>query len=95
MEKFILDLIFSGDELNIREWNPAIKIVLSVGGWGADGFSEMAADDEKRATFVSALVDLLREKKLDGIDIDWEYPSNGGAGISESAAETQIDPELD
>ena len=23
----------------LREWNPEMKIVLSVGGWGADGFS--------------------------------------------------------
>lgn len=53
---------------------PDLKIHVSVGGWGADGFSEMAADDTKRATFVSALVKLLEEKKIDGIDIDWEYP---------------------
>ena len=26
----------------LREWNPNIKILVSVGGWGAGGFSEMA-----------------------------------------------------
>lgn len=30
----------------IREINPDIKIVLSVGGWGADGFSQAARTEE-------------------------------------------------
>lgn len=53
---------------------PHLDMHVSVGGWGADGFSEMSADDTKRATFVQAAVDLLKDKNLDGIDIDWEYP---------------------
>ena len=35
----------------IREINPDIKIVLSVGGWGADGFSQAARTEEGRALF--------------------------------------------
>ena len=53
---------------------PHLDMHVSVGGYGADGFSEMSADDTKRATFVGAVVDLVKEKNLDGIDIDWEYP---------------------
>lgn len=33
----------------LREWNPEMKIVLSVGGWGADGFSDMAMTEERPA----------------------------------------------
>ena len=32
----------------IRSWNPSLKFVLSVGGWGAGGFSEMAMTEEGR-----------------------------------------------
>lgn len=58
----------------VQKKYPKLKIHVSVGGWGADGFSEMSADDEKKATFIKALVKLLEEKNIDGIDIDWEYP---------------------
>lgn len=58
----------------IQKKYPDLKLVVSIGGWGADGFSQVAADDTLRATFVSNIVSLVKEKKLDGIDIDWEYP---------------------
>ena len=53
---------------------PDLRVNCSVGGWGADYFSPMAADPKKKEKFIAALVELLREKDLDGIDIDWEYP---------------------
>ena len=40
----------------IREINPDIKIVLSVGGWGADGFSQAARTEEGRALFAVSAV---------------------------------------
>ena len=53
---------------------PHMKMHASVGGYGADDFSPMAADPAKRKAFIDAVVDLVVDKKLDGIDIDWEYP---------------------
>ncbi|GMO47298.1 MAG: hypothetical protein Ta2G_02690 [Termitinemataceae bacterium] len=53
---------------------PKLKIHLSVGGWEADGFSAMSADEEKKAKFIAALMAIVKERKLDGVDIDWEYP---------------------
>ena len=53
---------------------PDLAMRVSIGGYGADDFSPMAADPEKRAKFIAAVVDLVKEKKLNGIDIDWEYP---------------------
>ena len=53
---------------------PHLDMRVSIGGYGADDFSPMAADPEKRAKFIAAVVDLVKEKKLNGIDIDWEYP---------------------
>lgn len=55
---------------------PELKILLFIGGWGknADGFSQMAKDDTKRALFCSECVRLCKEYGLDGVDLDWEYP---------------------
>lgn len=65
----------------IRKMNPKIKIVLSVGGWGAGNFSEMAMTEEGRKTFAASCRAFADEAGLDGIDIDWEYPCNDSADI--------------
>lgn len=57
------------------------KITLSIGGWGADGFSDAVIDDASINKFVSSIVSYMKEHKLDGIDIDWEYPGIPGGGI--------------
>lgn len=64
---------------------PGLKVLLSVGGWGSGNFSEMAATEENRRGFAAACRDTLAAYGLDGIDIDWEYPGTGVAGISCSA----------
>jgi len=64
-----------------REWNPEIKIVLSVGGWGAGGFSTMAMTQEGRRAFAASCREALEKYGLDGVDIDWEYPCSDQAGI--------------
>lgn len=66
----------------IKKENPAIKIVLSIGGWGADGFSQAAATKEGRQKFTASAVKIMQENELDGIDIDWEYPCSSQAGIA-------------
>lgn len=65
----------------IRELNPSIKILLSVGGWSCGGFSEMAANEDTRAIFIESAIDILEQYQLDGIDLDWEYPCYTIAGI--------------
>lgn len=73
-----------GDIKRIRGFNPDIKILLSVGGWGAGGFSPMAASGEGRDSFAESALDVMRDANLDGIDIDWEYPCIDSAGIEAS-----------
>ena len=48
-----------------------------IGGWGghADGFSMMARNADKRAEFCHSVKELLDKHQLDGVDIDWEYPT--------------------
>jgi chitinase len=71
----------------LKEQNPDLKILLSVGGWGSGNFSEMAADDALRASFAADCARVVDEFSLGGIDIDWEYPTSDAAGISSSPAD--------
>ena len=68
----------------LREINPQIKILLSVGGWGAGGFSNAAATAEGCEIFAQSALDAYNNLGLDGIDIDWEYPCSDAAGIDSS-----------
>lgn len=71
------------DQLDkLRSWNPGLKIVLSVGGWTAGGFSEMAMTQDGRRAFGDSVERAMDSHRLDGIDIDWEYPCSSAAGIA-------------
>ena len=65
----------------LKKQNPKLKVLVSVGGWLADGFSDAALTDSSRRTFARSAVAMLREYALDGVDLDWEYPGQGVAGI--------------
>ena len=67
--------------LALKEQNPRLKLVVSVGGWQAEGFSDAALTDTSRNAFAHSAIDLLQECNVDGIDLDWEYPGQGVAGI--------------
>jgi len=71
----------------LRARQPSLRIVLSIGGWGADHFSEAAAGPAARKVFIDSAVALLRQYDLDGLDIDWEYPTLPGPGISHQPAD--------
>lgn len=61
-----------------------LKVVLSIGGWGSGRFSEMAGNESWRKSFAQDCNRVIKEFGLDGIDIDWEYPTSSSAGISSS-----------
>ena len=73
----------------LKKQNPDLKVLLSIGGWGAGNFSEMAADEKHRKTFCRNCLNAVTKYSLDGIDIDWEYPTSSSAGISSSADDTK------
>ena len=68
----------------LKELNPDLKVLLSLGGWGSGRFSEMAADEALRTAFAEDCRRVVDEYKIDGIDVDWEYPGSNVAGISSS-----------
>jgi chitinase len=65
----------------LEERNPALRILVSVGGWEAEGFSDAALTEDSRAVFAVSVVEFVRQHRVDGVDLDWEYPGQGVAGI--------------
>ena len=63
----------------LKQQKPSLKVLLMIGGWGdkADGFSMMARDASKRTLFCQSCKEHIDNYGLDGIDIDWEYPTAG------------------
>lgn len=65
----------------LKQQNPALKILISIGGWSwSKHFSDAVLTDSSRKTFAFSSVDIIRKYKLDGVDIDWEYPGMRGDG---------------
>lgn len=63
----------------LKEKNPALKVLLSLGGWGGcETCSAVFATDSGRKEFVSSVKELAAFFGTDGIDLDWEYPTIAG-----------------
>ena len=75
--------------VDLKKQNPKLRVLLSVGGWGSGRFSEMAASDKNRLLFAKDCRRVVDDFGLDGIDIDWEYPTQSSAGISSSPDDTK------
>lgn len=73
-----------GQFIKLKQQYPHLKIIPSVGGWTfSDPFYYFANDPQKRAVFVSSVIDFIKQYSFfDGIDIDWEYPGGNGANTS-------------
>ncbi|CEN80845.1 peroxiredoxin [Paraclostridium sordellii] len=67
--------------LALRQDNPDLRVIVAIGGWGQDGFSDAAQTPSSRYNFAREINALIKQYNLDGIDIDWEYPANSAAGI--------------
>ena len=67
--------------INLKRYNPKLKILISVGGWGwSGGFSDAVLTPESRELFANSAIELIKKHRLDGVDLDWEYPGLPGAG---------------
>lgn len=73
----------------LKDKNNQLKIMLSVGGWGSGRFSEMATSEKNRHSFAQSCRQTVDRLGLDGIDIDWEYPTQSSANISSSPDDTR------
>jgi chitinase len=68
----------------LKTIDPQLKVEISIGGWGAGGFSEAASTAAGRREFARTAADLVVTTGADGIDVDWEYPGSSQSGIKSS-----------
>lgn len=87
---------FDNDDKNykalngLKNQNPKLKILSSVGGWTWSGnFSDAALTSESRQVFAKSAREFLVKHNLDGIDIDWEYPNLPGYGNIHRSEDTR------
>ena len=76
-----IDDSFDAAFARLKARAPHVKVVASVGGWGgSDPLFHIADEAAPRAAFAKSAADFLRaHPAFDGIDIDWEHPTNNGA----------------
>jgi len=67
----------------MKQKNPDLKVLLSLGGWGGcEPCSDAFATKEGRKTFAESVKEISTFFNSDGIDLDWEYPTvNGYPGL--------------
>ena len=65
-------------QINQMKTNNNFKFILSIGGWTfpSNFFSGMVSSETSRSTFISSVIQFVKENNFDGVDIDWEYPAS-------------------
>ena len=64
---------------SLRKDHPELKIMFSLGGWGGcESCSDVFATEQGREEFAASVKALSEQYQLDGIDLDWEYPTIEG-----------------
>ena len=58
-----------------------VRVVLSIGGWGMEGFSDACLTSTSRKVLIDSIMQAIKDYDFDGIDLDWEYPAVSAAGI--------------
>ncbi|MBS1759297.1 MAG: hypothetical protein JST23_04155 [Bacteroidetes bacterium] len=74
------------------------KIFLGINDGSGDGktyFKNMAATQAGRTTFIKDVMNTVRNNSLDGVDMDWEYPSTSdGTDVTFTALIKQLSDSL-
>ena len=65
----------------LKAAHPHLKVLISIGGWAAEGFSDAALSAESRERFADSALAFMHQHGFDGLDLDWEYPASTIAGI--------------
>ncbi|KFA77045.1 hypothetical protein S40288_04749 [Stachybotrys chartarum IBT 40288] len=67
----------------LKRQYPHLKTIVSIGGGtGSKEFPKLAADPVARRRLALQLKDFCDRHALDGVDVDWEHPSNAEQGAN-------------
>jgi len=67
--------------LTLKSANTQLKVLISIGGWSwSKNFSDAVLTEKSRQVFANSAIEFMLKHKLDGIDLDWEYPGQPGDG---------------
>jgi len=77
--------------VGLKERNPSLKVILSLGGWGGcPTCSDVFSTETGRMEFSNSVKYLLEKFRADGLDLDWEYPAlESIPGFAYSATDKQ------
>ncbi|XP_030380357.1 probable chitinase 2 [Scaptodrosophila lebanonensis] len=61
----------------LKRTHPHLKVSLAIGGWneGSRNYSILVGDAQQRGRFVKQVSSFVRKYNFDGLDLDWEYPT--------------------
>jgi GH18 family chitinase len=57
--QYIIKIVLQYHQAILKKHHPSLKAVVSIGGWGAGYFSEVAADLALLSVFVESTMDLV------------------------------------
>ncbi|CAN8029345.1 unnamed protein product, partial [Ixodes persulcatus] len=65
---------------DLKLQNRDLKTIIAVGGWneGSEKYSNMSSTAEGRKRFVESVLEFLDRHGFDGLDLNWQYPSQSG-----------------
>lgn len=76
---------YAGNFKKLRELKqkfPHLKTLISIGGWTLSSqFSVTASTEGYRRKFAKSIAAFIQKYGFDGVDLDWEYPVEGGNNI--------------
>ena len=65
--------------VSLKSKNPELKVLISLGGWGGcKTCSDVFSTKQGRKDFVISIKEFYDYFKVDGLDLDWEYPGISG-----------------
>lgn len=70
-------------ELVVLGRKNGVKVMVAIGGWNngnTTDWESMAKRPRTRQKFVKNVLEFCEFNRLDGVDIDWEYPNAASAG---------------
>jgi chitinase len=66
---------------NLRRRQPSVRTSISIGGAGSSKqFSPIAGSADARQRFAQSCVSFVKTHGFDGVDVDWEFPTDRDEG---------------